>query len=91
MSVWWGWRNWKRAPVLPSSRCRSGTSRPRQPDRVPAKLAAFLPKGAAWVRSEAFNQEVTGGRYTGEFYVDVGADRVYFDTVDPSVPASTGP
>ncbi|WP_097922761.1 hypothetical protein [Streptomyces sp. wa1063] len=65
--------------------------RPRQPDRVPAKLAAFLPKGAAWVRSEAFNQEVTGGRYTGEFYVNVGADRVYFDTVDPSVPASTGP
>ncbi|MFI5919972.1 hypothetical protein ACIA8M_15680 [Streptomyces anulatus] len=65
--------------------------RPGQPDRVPAKLAAFLPKGAAWVRSEAFNQEVTGGRYTGEFYVDAGADRVYFDTVDPSVPASTGP
>ncbi|MGW5931313.1 hypothetical protein ACWF2L_34520 [Streptomyces anulatus] len=65
--------------------------RPVQPDRVPEKLAAFLPEGAAWVRSEAFNQEVTGGRYTGEFYVDAGADRVYFDTVDPSVAASTGP
>ncbi|MEU3707847.1 hypothetical protein AB0E82_36860 [Streptomyces anulatus] len=65
--------------------------RPGQPARVPKKLAALLPKGAAWVRSEAFNQEVTGGRYTGEFYVDAGADRVYFDTVDPSVAASTGP
>ncbi|MFH9236627.1 hypothetical protein ACH4KO_07890 [Streptomyces anulatus] len=68
--------------------------RPGQPDRVPEKLAAFLPKGAAWVRSEAFNQEVTGGRYIGEFYIDVRTDRVYFDTVDPSVPsapASTGP
>ncbi|MFF0195035.1 hypothetical protein ACFYT5_19135 [Streptomyces anulatus] len=65
--------------------------RPGQPVRVPKKLAALLPKSAAWVRSEAFNQEVTGGRYTGEFYVDAGADRVYFDTVDPSVAASTGP
>lgn len=65
--------------------------RPGQPDRVPEKLTAFLPKGAAWVRSEAFDQEVTGGRYTGEFYVDADADRVYFDTVDPSVAASTGP
>ncbi|MFI7088802.1 hypothetical protein ACIBUR_35055 [Streptomyces anulatus] len=71
--------------------------RPGQPDRVPEKLAAFLPKGAAWVRSEAFNQEVTGGRYIGEFYIDVRTDRVYFDTVDPSVPsvpsapAGTGP
>ncbi len=67
--------------------------RPLRPDRVPEKLAAFLPEGAAWVRSEAFNQEVTGGRYTGEFSVDVRTDRVYFDTVDPSapsVPASTG-
>ncbi|MFI1223217.1 hypothetical protein ACH4UK_14065 [Streptomyces sp. NPDC020884] len=61
------------------------------PGRVPEKLAVHLPKGAAWVRSEAFNQEVTGGRYPGEFLVDVGTDRVYFDTVDPSVPASTGP
>lgn len=77
--------------MLPSSRCRSGTSGPGSRTGSPAKLAAFLPKGAAWVRSEAFNQEVTGGRYTGEFYVDAGADRVYFDTVDPSVPASTGP
>lgn len=65
--------------------------RPGRPARVPKKLAALMPKGAAWVRSEAFNQEVTGGRYTGEFYVDAGADRVYFDTVDPSVAASTGP
>ncbi|MFY0510124.1 hypothetical protein ACOMD4_06925 [Streptomyces anulatus] len=65
--------------------------RPGPPARVPKKLAALMPKGAAWVRSEAFNQEVTGGRYTGEFYVDAGADRVYFDTVDPSVAASTGP
>lgn len=65
--------------------------RPGQPDRVPEKLAAFLPKGAAWVRSEAFNQEVTGGRYTGQFHIDVRTDRVYFDTVDPGVPASTGP
>lgn len=62
-----------------------------QPDRVPKKLAALMPKGAEWARSEAFDQEVTGGRYTGEFYVDAGADRVYFDTVDPSVAASTGP
>lgn len=71
--------------------------RPGQPDRVPEKLAAFLPKDAAWVRSEAFNQEVTGGRYIGQFSIDVRTDRVYFDTVDPSVPsvpsvpASTGP
>ncbi|MFF2229184.1 hypothetical protein [Streptomyces anulatus] len=65
--------------------------RPGQPARVPKKLAALMPEGAAWLRSEAFNQEVTGGRYTGAFYVDAGADRVYFDTVDPSVAASTGP
>lgn len=65
--------------------------RPEQPDRVPEKLAAHLPKGASWVRSEAFDQEVTGGRYPGEFHIDAGADRVYFDTVDPSVPSGTGP
>ncbi|MEU0099275.1 hypothetical protein [Streptomyces sp. NPDC006267] len=65
--------------------------RPGKPERLPKKLAAFMPEDAEWVRSETFNQEVTGGRYTGEFYIDAAADRVYFDTIDPNVAASTGP
>lgn len=49
-----------------------------------------MPKGVRWVRSDAFDREVTGGTYAGTFSLDPGTDTVYFDTTNPSVAASTG-
>ncbi|TJZ49462.1 hypothetical protein FCH28_24440 [Streptomyces piniterrae] len=65
--------------------------RPGMPGQLPGALTEFMPKGARWVRSDAFDREVTGGRYSGTFYLDPGTDAVYFDTTNPSVAASTGP
>ncbi|MFE0510638.1 hypothetical protein [Streptomyces sp. NPDC058964] len=64
---------------------------PATPSQLPKKLVRFMPKGARWVRSESFDLRVTGGRYSGAFYFDRGADWVYFDTTNPSVVSSSGP
>jgi hypothetical protein len=64
---------------------------PATPSQLPAELAEFMPKGATWVRSDSFDREMTGGTYSGAFYLDPSTDAVYFDTTDPSVAASSGP
>ncbi|MFC1431617.1 hypothetical protein ACEZDB_13280 [Streptacidiphilus sp. N1-3] len=68
-----------------------GSFRPEAPSQVPGDLAEFMPKGARWVRSDSFDREVTGGTYSGTFYLDPGTDTVYFDTTNPSPAASSGP
>jgi hypothetical protein len=65
--------------------------RPDQPGPLPEELASFMPKSARWVRSESFDEEVTGGAYPGAFYLRIDADQVYFDTTNPSTPAGLGP
>lgn len=60
---------------------------PAPPSDLPEELAGFMPQGARWLRSESFDLEVTGGTYAGAFHLDPGTDRVYFDTVNPSVAA----
>ncbi|WP_031079307.1 hypothetical protein [Streptomyces sp. NRRL WC-3742] len=64
---------------------------PGTPSQLPAELAEFMPKGARWVRSDSFDREMTGGTYSGAFYLGPGTDTVYFDTTNPSVAASSGP
>lgn len=44
--------------------------RPGVPSRLPGELAEFVPGGARWVRSDPFDREVTGGTYSGTFYLD---------------------
>ncbi|MFE1771069.1 hypothetical protein [Streptomyces sp. NPDC059008] len=65
--------------------------RPEEPPRLPQKLAEFVPKGARWVRSDSFDRDMTGGTYSGAFYLDPGTDTVYFDTINPGISASSGP
>ncbi|NEC91887.1 hypothetical protein [Streptomyces sp. SID12501] len=60
---------------------------PETPPRLPEEIAEFVPEGARWVRSDAFDRGMTAGTYTGGFYLDPGTDTVYFDTTNPSVPA----
>jgi hypothetical protein len=55
------------------------------------QLAEFVPKDARWVRSNSFDRDMTGGTYTGRFYLDPGTDTVYFDTINPSISTSSGP
>ncbi|WP_166028116.1 hypothetical protein [Streptomyces chilikensis] len=62
-----------------------------KPTQLPAELAEFVPKDARWVRSESFDLDMTGGTYSGAFYLDPGMDRVYFDTINPDISASSGP
>jgi hypothetical protein len=69
---------------------RQSDFRPETPSQVPGPLAGFLPDGAKWVRSEAFDGEVTGEAYFGEFYLDPVSDSVYFDATDPT-PATDAP
>ncbi|MBB2915510.1 hypothetical protein FHS43_006831 [Streptosporangium becharense] len=57
--------------------------RPQAPDQVPDSLAGFLPDGAKWVSSEAFDREITGDVYPGGFFLDPVSDSVYFDTLNP--------
>jgi hypothetical protein len=64
---------------------------PETPGQLPGELAEFMPKGARWVRSDSFDSEMTGGTYSGAFYLDPGTDTVYFDTTNPSVSVSSGP
>lgn len=64
---------------------------PEVPTQLPEKLTEFVPKDARWVRSDSFDHDMTAGTYTGAFYLDPGTDTVYFDTTNPSVPASPGP
>jgi hypothetical protein len=64
---------------------------PETPSQLPQELAEFMPKGARWLRSDSFDREMTGGTYPGRFYLDPGTDTVYFDTINPSVSASSGP
>jgi hypothetical protein len=64
---------------------------PEVPTQLPEKLAEFVPKDARWVRSDSFDHDMTAGTYTGAFYLDPGTDTVYFDTTNPSVPASPEP
>ncbi len=64
---------------------------PATPSRPPEGLVQFMPKSARWVRSESFDRRMTGGRYSGAFYFDPGADRVYFDTTNPRAVSSSGP
>lgn len=62
-----------------------------KPTPIPEELAEFVPKGARWVRSDSFDRGMTGGRYSGAFYLDPGTDTVYFDTINPGISASSGP
>lgn len=63
---------------------------PETPSGLPETLAEFMPEGARWVRSESFDHRMTGGTYPGEFYFDPVADRVCFDTTNPSPAAGSG-
>lgn len=63
---------------------------PATPSRLPDRLVQFMPKSARWVRSESFDRQVTGETYSGAFYLDPGADWVYFDTTNPSAVSSSG-
>ena len=63
---------------------------PATPSGVPEKLVQFTPRNARWVRSESFDRQVTGETYSGAFYLDPGADWVYFDTTNPSTVSSLG-
>ncbi|MFF0015867.1 hypothetical protein [Streptomyces sp. NPDC005374] len=62
---------------------------PATPSQLPEALAQFMPKSARWVRSESFDRAVTGGTYSGAFYVDPDANWVCFDTTNPSTAASS--
>lgn len=64
---------------------------PAMPSGLPEELVQFMPKGARWVRSESFDRAVTGGTYSGAFYVDPGTNWVCFDTTNPSAVSSSGP
>ncbi|MDV9169489.1 hypothetical protein R6V09_04975 [Streptomyces sp. W16] len=64
---------------------------PENPVQLPEELAEFVPKGATWVRSDSFDRDMTGGTYSGAFYLDPGTDTVYFDTVNPGISASSEP
>ncbi|WP_328752677.1 hypothetical protein OHT57_44545 [Streptomyces sp. NBC_00285] len=64
---------------------------PATPNQLPDVLTQFMPKGARWVRSESFDRAVTGGRYSGAFYVDPDTDWACFDTTNPSAVPSSGP
>ncbi|WP_329139316.1 hypothetical protein OG552_33095 [Streptomyces sp. NBC_01476] len=63
---------------------------PAMPSRLPAELMRFMPENARWVRSGSFDGQVTGETYSGAFYFDLGADWVYFDTINPSAVAGSG-
>jgi hypothetical protein len=88
--------------VVGTARLRAGTVtaitgeaqrdfHPATPTHRPPELEEFLPKSAQWVRSDAFDSEVTGESYAGTFYLDPGTDTVYFDTTNPRVPADSEP
>ncbi|WP_432029624.1 hypothetical protein [Streptomyces sp. 1222.5] len=62
---------------------------PAQPRRLPHTLVPFMPEKARWVRSESFDRHMTGERYSGTFFLDPGADWVYFDTTNPSALSSS--
>ena len=62
---------------------------PAQPRRLPDELVPFMPEDARWVRSESFDRQMTGERYSGTFFLDAGADWVYFDTTNPSALSSS--
>ncbi|MFG3345778.1 hypothetical protein ACGF1Z_12045 [Streptomyces sp. NPDC048018] len=70
----------------PQWRFRSAT-----PSAPPEPLLPYLPESARWVRSPSFDDEVTGRRYAGTFYLDESEDRVYFDTTNPLPVSSSGP
>jgi hypothetical protein len=88
--------------VVGTARLRAGTVaaitgvplrsfQPEKPIQFPEQLAEFVPKDAKWVRSDSFDRDMTGGTYSGTFYLDPGTDTVYFDTVNPSISTSSGP
>lgn len=65
--------------------------RPAELPRLPQKLAQFTGAGGGWLRGEAFDRRVTGGTYTGAFYLHPATGRVCFDTVNPeAAPAPSG-
>ncbi|MBC6461918.1 hypothetical protein [Actinomadura sp. HBU206391] len=68
---------------------RRADFRARVPSRVPDPLTGFMPPGAGWVGSAAFDSEITRDAYYGAFHLDPESDHVYFDTTDP-VPAPGG-
>jgi hypothetical protein len=64
---------------------------PEKPIQLPEQLAEFVPKDARWVRSDSFDRDMTGGTYSGTFYLDPGTDTVYFDTINPGISTRSGP
>ncbi|MEU7513426.1 hypothetical protein AB0B13_15640 [Streptomyces sp. NPDC042898] len=55
------------------------------PSHTPEELAEFLPEGAEWVGSVAYDQHITRSLYTGRFHFSAATDHVYFDTINPEV------
>jgi hypothetical protein len=64
--------------------------RPATPSGLPEALVEFMPESAGWVRSASFDRRMTGETYSGAFYFAPGADRVCFDTVNPSAASGSG-
>ncbi|GAA2090885.1 hypothetical protein [Actinomadura alba] len=72
-------------------KARRPAFRARVPNLVPHPLSGFMPPGATWVRSEAFDSEITRDAYDGAFYLDPDSDHVYFDTTNPTPAPGGGP
>ncbi|MGW7464133.1 hypothetical protein ACWGJT_05370 [Streptomyces xantholiticus] len=62
--------------------------RPDAPVDVPGRLAAHVPDGAGWVHSKSFDSEISKNAYTGRFLLSAAEGLVWFDAVDPTVPAA---
>ncbi|WP_157877406.1 hypothetical protein [Streptomyces odonnellii] len=50
---------------------------------VPKNLSPEVPKDAGWLSSAEFDAAVTGGEYTGTFYLSTDRGIVLFDAVNP--------
>ncbi|MGN9792423.1 hypothetical protein ACTMTU_15180 [Streptomyces sp. OZ13] len=49
---------------------------------LPERLAAFVPKDARWQHSDAFDDEMTGGTYSGRFLLSPATGTVCFDVLN---------
>ncbi|MEU3572735.1 hypothetical protein AB0E96_30575 [Kitasatospora sp. NPDC036755] len=52
---------------------------------VPQEIAAEVGDPTRWLHSRAFDESVTRTQYSGSFYFDRQASRVYFCTVNPKI------
>ncbi|MFG2911836.1 hypothetical protein ACGF0D_02925 [Kitasatospora sp. NPDC048298] len=52
---------------------------------VPEEITAEVGDPTRWLHSKAFDESITRTQYSGSFYFDKQAGRVYFCTINPKV------